>query len=429
MTRVVIIGAGSVSFGRNMIVDLLCAENLQGRGLQIWLVDMQEAILDRMCRFAELVKAQVGSDAEIRATSKRAEALPGASFVLTAVSVRRYELWEQDFRIPLSHGFRHPLGENGGPGALFHSLRSLELMMPICRDIERLCPDALLLNFTNPEARVLDAILHLTHVKAVGLCHGVFRAIRFISQYLDIPMEAIEVTSAGMNHFYAVLKVIEKKTGQDLFPGLMEKLVNDDSFPPSLWKKFIDIFGWFTYPSDDHIGEYVNFGAEFSGVKWPYGLESRPVAQPRPGPRFDLDTYLSGKPLDEDALRPSTEIAVPIISAIETDRNARFDAVNVLNTEGYVENLPRNAIIEVPALCDGAGIRPIYVGPLPEAPATFIRTQLSIQRLITEAYRIKSKKLLLQALLLDPVVNSITEAEKLLDEMLELQREFLPEFI
>jgi alpha-galactosidase len=401
---------------------------LHGKGLQVWLVDLHQPALEKMHRFAELVKAQMGSDAEIHATSERARALPGASYVVTAVSVRRYELWEQDFRVPLSHGFRHCLGENGGPGALFHSLRSLELMMPICHDIETLCPDALLLNFTNPEARVLDAVLHLTRVKAVGLCHGVFRAIRFISHYLDLPMETLEVTSAGMNHFYTILKVVEKKTGQDLFPGLMKKLASDNGFPPSLWKKLIDIAGWFTYPSDDHIGEYVSFGAEFSGVKWPYGLESRPLGQPRPGPHLELDAYLSGKPLDDDALRVSTEIAVPVISAIETDRSARFDAVNVLNTAGYIENLPRSAVVEIPAQCDGAGIHPLHVGPLPEVPATFIRTQLSIQRLITEAYRTKSKKLLLQALLLDPVVNSITEAENLLDEMLELQQEFLPEF-
>jgi len=117
-----------------------------------------------------------------------------------------------------------------------------------------------------------------------------------------------------------------------------------------------------------------------------------------------------------------------VICAVELDREERFDAVNVLNTEGYIENLPRTAVIEIPATADGDGLHPIAVGPLPEAPAAYIRTQLSIQRLITEAYRRKSKNLLLQALLLDPVVNSVVEAEKMLDEMLELQKEFLPEF-
>jgi alpha-galactosidase len=202
----------------------------------------------------------------------------------------------------------------------------------------------------------------------------------------------------------------------------------DDRFPPSVWKTFIDVFGWLTYNSDDHIGEYVSYGAEFAGTKWHYGLEDRPVGQARPGPSFDLDPYLDGKPLDEWALRISGEIAVPVICAVELDREERFDAVNVLNTEGYIENLPRTAVIEIPAMADGDGLHPIAVGPLPEAPAAYIRTQLSIQRLITEAYRTRSKNLLLQALLLDPVVNSVVEAKKMLDEMLELQKEFLPEF-
>ncbi|MBN1935980.1 MAG: hypothetical protein JW934_15025, partial [Anaerolineae bacterium] len=188
------------------------------------------------------------------------------------------------------------------------------------------------------------------------------------------------------------------------------------------------VFGWLTYKSDDHIGEYVPFGAEFTGVRWPYGLESRPAGQEQPGPRFDVQPYLDGQPLDERALYRSGEIAAPVICDIELDRRRRHDAVNVLNSKGYIENLPRDGVVEVPAFCDGRGVHPIAVGPLPEGPATFIRTQISIQRTLTEAYRTRSRTLLLQALLMDPVVNSISEAEKLLDEMLELQKEFLPAF-
>ncbi len=426
--RIVVIGAGSMSFGRGMLVDLLRSDELNGRGLSLWLVDVDGVALERMRRFAGLVRDHVGSDLDIYATTDRNEALPGAAYVLTAVSVRRYELWEQDFRVPLSHGFRHPLGENGGPGALFHALRSLNLIMPICRDMERLCPDALLLNFTNPEARVLDAILHLTRVKAVGLCHGVFSAISFISSYEGLPVEQLEVTSAGINHFYIVLKAVDKDTGRDVLPGMLERLRHDSSFAPSVWKRFIDIFGWLTYKSDDHIGEYVPFGAEFSGVRWHYGLESRSVNQKQPGPRFDVQPFLDGRPLDEGALRRSGEIAAPVICDLELGRRRRHDAVNVLNSEGYIENLPHDGVIEVPAFCDGQGVHPIHVGPLPEGPATFMRTQISIQRTLTEAFRTRSRNLLLQALLMDPVVNSIVEAEKLLDEMLVLQKDFLPEF-
>ena len=150
--------------------------------------------------------------------------------------------------------------------------------------------------------------------------------------------------------------------------------------------------------------------------------------QLRPGPSFTIDPYLEGKPLDKRALRRSGEIAVPVICDIELDRRRRHDAVNVLNSEGYIENLPREAVVEVPAFCDGRGVHPITVGALSEAHTAFVRTQVSIQRTVTEAYRTRSKNLLLQALLMDPVVNSIIEAEKLLDEMLELQAEYLPEF-
>ncbi|MBN1641390.1 MAG: alpha-glucosidase/alpha-galactosidase [Anaerolineae bacterium] len=426
--KTVVIGAGSMSFGRGMIVDLLRSEGLYGSGMDLCLVDVDEQALEQMYRFALLVRDHVGSDALVTRTTDRTEALPGASYVLTAVAVHRYALWEQDFRVPLSHGFRHPLGENGGPGALFHALRSLKLIMPICADVERLCPDALLLNYTNPEARVLDAILRLTQVRAVGLCHGVFSAIGFISAYLGVPVERLEVTSAGMNHFYAILSAIDLETGDDLLPGLLARVRADDSFPPSLWKKFIDHFGWLTYKSDDHIGEYVPYGAEFTGVRWPYGLERRAVSDGAPAPGFDPAPYLAGAPLDERALRRSGEIAAPVICDIELDRRGRHDAVNVMNREGYISNLPEDAVVEVPAYADGAGIHPIAVGEIPEPQATYIRTQISIQRTVTEAYRTGSKRLLMQALLMDPVVNSIVEAEKLLDEMLDLQRAYLPAF-
>ena len=427
--RIVIIGAGSRSFGRGMVVDLLSREELSGRGLSMWLVDLNAEALEEMKGFAELVAAKLGSDISIHAATDRTEALLGAAYVLVAVEVRRMELWEQDFRVPLSHGFRNVLGENGGPGALFHALRTLDLVVPICRDVEKLAPDAWLLNYTNPEGRVLDAILHLTKVKAAGLCHGVFSVIGFISKYLDRPTESIEVTSAGLNHFYFVQKVIDKETGDDLLPGLLERVKADPELEGTLWRKFIDIFGWLTYKSDDHIGEYVSYGAEFRGVKWPYGLESHSVSRPkRKG--FDPAEYVAkGQIADDDwVLKPSAEIGAPIISDMETGESHRYDAVNVLNSGPYIPNLPQTAVIEIPATCDSGGLHPVTVDPIPEGPAALMRTQLSIQRLLTEAYRTRDRSLLLQALCIDPVVNSVTEAEKLLDEMLELQKDFLPEF-
>jgi alpha-galactosidase len=429
--KIVIVGAGSKDFGRGQIVDVLQAQELRGRDVTLSLVDVNGAALDLMTRFAQRVKAHTGSDVRIESAADRREALPGANYVITSVARYRYELWEQDFRVPLAHGFRHCLGENGGPGALFHALRSFELVIPVCRDVEELCPDALLLNFTNPEARVLHAICHLTKVKAAGICHGVFATIDLIARSLGRPADDFQVVSAGMNHFFHVSEVIDKKTGENLVAEAMERAREDDAVKRNpLYRRMMDVFGLFSYPSDDHIGEYVSYGCEFSGVKWHYGRECRPVRLASPGDAGPaLEDYAAGRvPLDETALRRSGEITVPIICDVELDRGEFRPAVNVLNTGLYIQNLSPTGVIEVPAVVDRHGIHPITVGPLPEPIAAMIRLQHSIHDLLTEAYRTGSRRLLLQALLLDPVVDSIGAAERMLDDMLELQRDFLPTF-
>ena len=424
--KIVLIGAASASFGRGQIADLLQADELRGQGLELALVDTDAPALETMARLANRIKEHAGSDFAITSTTDRCAALPGADFVIVAVARRRMELWEQDYRVPLAYGFKHVLGENGGPGAVFHTLRSLELIIPICRDMERLCPAALLLNFTNPEARVLHAINHLTKVKAAGICHGVFTALQQIARYLQRPIKEFEVISAGMNHFYCIQQVREIATGKEWLPELLRLAAADATAPP-LFRQLAELFGVFTFPSDDHIGEYLSYGAEFHGYRWPYGVESRVVgAAPPPLP---LAEYAAGqRPLDAPVLRNSGEITVPIIADILLNRGTYRHAVNVLNLEGYIDNLPRDAAIEVPATVDAAGIHPLHVGPIPETFAAIMRTQFTIHALLTEAYRTRDKSLLLQALLLDPNVNSITAARELLTVMLHLQRDYLPAF-
>jgi len=424
--KIVIIGAASASFGRGQIADLLQARELQGCGVELALVDIDADALEVMTQLAERIKAQTGSDVTITSTTNRIVALPGADFVILAVARRRMELWEQDYRVPLAYGFKHVLGENGGPGAVLHTMRSLELTIPICRDIERLCPNALLLNFTNPEARVLHAINHLTQVKAAGICHGVFTALDYISRYLRRPIDEFDIISAGMNHFYCITQVKETATGKDYLPEVL-CAAQQDPAAPMLFRQLAQIFNVFTFPSDDHIGEYLAYGAEFHGFRWPYGIES--CAVDTIYPPLPLAEYAAGKrPLDEAVLHRSGEITVPIIVDIVHNRGSYRHAVNVLNREGYIENLPRDAAIEVPAYVDASGIHPIHAGVIPETFAAMMRTQFTIHNLLTEAYRTHSKALLLQALLLDPNINSITAGREMLEVMLELQREYLPAF-
>ena len=427
--KIVLIGAGSRSFGRGQIADVLQAPELRGRAVRLVLVDADAQALERMTRFARRMREHLGSDVIIESESDRCAALPGADYVIVAVACRRYELWEQDYRVPLAYGFQHVLGENGGPGALFHALRSFELVIPICRDVERLCPQALVLNFTNPEARVLHAICHLTKVRAAGICHGVFTALEQLQRYLGRTMDDLDIISAGMNHFYSIQRVRDRKTGEDLLPLALERAVADTGASP-LFRKFAEIFGVFTFPSEDHIGEYVSFGAEFHGAKWPYGIECRALRRQHAGPVDIVDDYAAGRGLADApaALQLSGEHAVPIICDMALNRNVFRPAVNVLNTDGYIDNLPRDAVVEVPARVDAGGIHPLKVGAIPEAFAAFMRPHFTIHSLLTEAYRTRSRRLLLQALLLDPNVNSVVRAERLLDDMLHLQADFLPVF-
>jgi alpha-galactosidase len=430
--KIVIIGAGSRVFGRCQILDLLGNKELRQEELIISLVDVNEKALDLMTRLAERIREHLGSRLTIESTTDRTQALPGADYVITAVTLNRYDLWEQDYRVPRALGFNHIYGENGGPGALFHTLRNLDIIMPICTDIERLCPDALLLNFTNPEARILHAISHLTNVKAVGICHGFFDALGPVTRYLGREPEELEIVSAGMNHLFYFLKVKDKKSGEDLLPQLHQQALADPKAGP-LFKKLIEHFGGFSYPSDHHTGEYLSFGDGFDNGMWVYGRELKPVHNGNgngkdPGD-LPLEEYADGsREIDVKVLKHHHELSVPIICAMENDTPIRAESVNVVNNGGYIENLPKHGVVEVPAKVDGQGIHPESVGPLPESWAAVVRTQYSIHKLITEGYHNRDKKALLQALLLDPTCRSVTAAEKLMERMFYLQKDFLPEF-
>lgn len=429
--KIVIIGAGSRCFGLGQIADILQSKELKNRNIRLSLVDINEEALDIMTKTAERINSFTGGNTIIESTTDRRKALPGADYVIVALARKRYELWEQDYRIPTAYGFKQALGENGGPGALFHTLRSFDLVIPVCRDVEKYCPKALLLNFTNPEARVLHAITHLTKIKAAGICHGVFSAIEQIEKYLGMFRENLEITSAGMNHFYVILEIKDKKTGKSLLRKALDYAVKDKNTHHPLFRKFAEVFDVFTFPSDDHIGEYLPFGTDYWGTKWHYGMECRKIKANDLRRSDLLKDYSKGKGRTDhpDILRKSGEITVDIITDIELDRKMIRPAVNVLNSAGYIENVPRDIVVEVPGMVDAKGLHPIKVGKLPDTFASYMGPHFVIHGLLTEAYRTGSKKLLLQALLLDPNVNSVINAEKMLDEMLSLQEDFLPEFI
>lgn len=452
--KIAIIGAGSREFAKGLIHDLVLERSLlESRKVTVCLMDIAQESVELMRSYAERCAAAVAAPIEFTSTISRSEALQGADFVLISIAVHRMELWEQDFRIPLAFGIRHVYGENGGPGAAFHALRNLEIILPICRDVERICPNAWVMNFTNPEARILTAILTLTKVRAIGLCHGFYSFRTLVNRVLDRPLAELDVRTAGINHFFTYYRIAERKTGKDLIPEFEKRLSSNESLLPPLVKYLWKTFGALGYVSEHHIGEYLSFAHEFTGLLWPFGNEHRRIDPNETDVvgrtmfeawRHDIDvkTYLdrgigqierdqlSGeRAIDVNEIRASGELAVPVLTDMVLNRGILREAVNVLNDGGYIENLDRDTSVEVPATIDAAGVHPDTVGRLPEGFASLIRKQQAVQRLLVAAYREGSRKLLLQALLIDPLAEGQTaQIEKMLDTMLDLQAEYLPTF-
>ncbi len=422
-TKVVIIGAGSASFGPGLLCDAFHCRALEGSPLV--LVDTDAEALETMANLARQMNERSAVKLKIEHTTNRREALPDAEFVITCVAIRRNELWKLDWEIGRKYGIRQVLGENGGPGGLSHSLRNIPVILDICGDMERLCPDALLINFTNPESRVCMAVDRYSRIECVGLCHGFFMSIDSISRITGIDAREIDGKAAGLNHFTWFTELWRKSTGEDLYPLLQKKaLTCDPKFLP-LSLELLDKFGLFPSPSDDHIGEYLPYAWEKCGL---HGYDFDQADRERRELWKIVTEIARGEmPVDSLLARPSGEIAFDIIRAILTNSNELMPAVNIPN-EGCITNLPREAIVEVPALANASGICGLSIGELPKAIAALCEHQVRVQELVVEAAATGSRELALQALLIDPVVHSLEAARKTLDELLWAHAPYLPQF-
>ena len=433
MTKIVLIGAGSAQFGTDMLCDLFEARE-QLRGSTIWLVDVDPKALQTMAQVARRLNEATDAPFIIEATADRREALPDAQFVIISIAMRRNELWRLDFQIPLTHGVKQVLGENGGPGGMFHAMRNIPIVLDICRDIERLCPRALVLNLTNPEGRICLAARRYTDLQFVGLCHGIGMAQHAIGQTLGLPPEEIDPKAGGLNHFNWILDLRHRSTGEDLYPAfkraaaeknIEEASIRNHRFPVKLCRYLMDTFGYWPLPSDDHVGEYLSYAWEYCGLD---GYDFDQADQGVEENRARLSRWARGEdPLDELLGQRSGERAVPIITGVLGNTHQYELAVNLPNG-GVIPNLPDWAIVEVPATVDAVGVHGIPVGPLPEPIAAMCHTQIAVIDRLVEAAVHGDRTAARQALLLDPVVSGISQAEAVLDEMLEVNQEFLPQF-
>jgi len=279
----------------------------------------------------------------------------------------------------------------------------------------------LLINFSNPESRIVLALGKYSPIKSIGLCHGVFMARDHIAHIIGLPNEAVEVLAAGINHAQCIMQVRHRDTGADLYPLFRQK---EPTFDPSyqpLSRRLVRAFGYWIGCGDSHVGEILPYGWEAGEAgydfAWDQGNRERTAAL--------IDDVVGGrKSMPEDWLTPSGERGVAIITGILHNRH-RFIESAVVRNGGVIPNLPKNAAIEAPIMVDAAGVHPISLGPLPDGVAKLLSAQAAVQEMAVEAAVRASKEIALQALMIDPVVNSADAAIAILDELWEINRPYI----
>jgi len=435
--KIVLIGAGSTSFGPSMFTDLYLSKILDGS--TIILHDIDKEKLEIIYELLTIENEVRNNKFIIERTKNRRKALKDADFIINSIEVgNRIELWRQDYKIPINYGSTQVLGENGGPGGMFHSFRVIPPIIEIVKDVEKICPNAFFINFSNPMSRVCLAIKRSTNLNFIGLCHEIHSLEHHIPLIFNNKLGDIRMIVAGLNHFGFLLSLEDLNSGKNLLPKFNAKAMDyfknhEDRFEFSeLTFKVFEEFGYFPHAGDNHMGEYLQFAEEFTKkqdmIDWidrtddeNQGIYQRVLRYYK---RLIKGRYPKKGMLSRS---PSGERAIPIIEALLTDANSYENSVNIPN-DALIENLPRDLVIEVPVRVDKNGVHGIKIGSMPRNIAALLRIEATIQDLCVEAILQKSRDLAITALALDPNVGSFKRAEKIFEEMTELQKDYLPTF-
>jgi len=426
--KIVIIGAGSLQFGLGSVGSIINSDVLQGSIISLH--DINQTNLDLVTESCKAAIEQKNLDFELESTIDRKKALRNATFIINSIEVPpRFKWFELDYEIPRKYGNKQVFGENGGPGGLFHSLRVIPPILEICEDITKICPDAFVINYSNPMSRICLAIKRkYPSLNFVGLCHEFPDFRDHYSRILDTPLSNLEMRAGGLNHFGVLLSIRYIDKNKDAYPDLRKKapeyLSNLKGFKNDvdLIKYILEKFGYIPYTLDSHYGEYISWGwekANIESVREFYNI-------------YKSDILYTGKKLQKSIKRgkgarlvkPDEERAIPIIEGIITDDNHEEDSVNLPNDD-VITNIPSDLVVECPAIVTKKGLKAIKLGDYPKGLAALLRNQASVQDLVVEAILKKSKDIAFQALLLDPTIDNASKAEEMFEEMININQDYI----
>ena len=437
--KITFMGAGSTVFARNVIGDCLCTENLRDATFALYDIDGQrlresETILEAMRR----AKGGFGRIECYLGPENRRDALRGADFVVNAIQVGGYEPCTViDFEIPKKYGLRQTIADTLGIGGIMRALRTIPVMEDFARDMADVCPDAWLLNYTNPMAMLTGYMLRYTPVKTVGLCHSVQVCSETLLRNLGMEdrLEGRQEKIAGINHMAWLLE-IKDRAGRDLYPEIKERMgakMADPDFYDKVRLDYIRNFGYYCTESSEHNAEYNPFYIKHA---YPELIDRYNIPLDE-YPRRCVGQIRSWKDdfanITAESLRDHTrsnEYASHIMEAIAGGKTISIGG-NVLNRGGLISNLPQEACVEVPCLVNRAGVQPCYVGELPVQCAAMNMTNINVQLLTIEAARTRRRDHIYQAAMLDPHTAaelSIDDIRAMVDELIEAHGDYLPKY-
>lgn len=435
MVKITFIGAGSTIFAKNILGDAMLTPSLYDA--EIALYDINETRLkESEIMLNTINKNSNEGRASITAYPDRKEALRGANFVVNAIQVGGYQPSTViDFEIPQKYGLEQTIGDTMGIGGIFRALRTFPVMLEFAKEMEEVCPDAWLLNYTNPMAMLTMGILKGTKIKTVGLCHSVQVCVPDLFNYLGIDekenLDDFQWKIAGINHMAWLLEI--NKNGEDFYPTI-KKLAAEKADPhhDSVRFELMKRFDYYVTESSEHNAEYHPY---FIKNKYPELIERFGIPLNEYLRRCEqqiIDWELQRDEIVENGDLTHTrskEYASYIMDAIVTG-NPTMIAGNVLN-KGLITNLPEGACVEVPCLVDKNGVQPTYVGELPTQLAALNRTNINVQELVVEPALTLDRSKIYQPAFLDPHTNSelsMDDIVAMVDELIEAHGDYLPEY-
>jgi alpha-galactosidase len=434
MTKVTIIGAGSMVFSTELMNDILLTPALETGTFA--LVDIDVERLEVAHRMAEFLISLRGRNWTVEASADRTKVLTNSDYVINTIEVAGLPNVRHDYEIPLKYGVDQCIGDTIGPGGLFKALRTLPAWLDILADIENLAPRALVMNYTNPMSLTVLTGTRGSALPIIGLCHSIQHTSSQLAEYLDIPYEEIYWRAAGINHLAWFVEL--SRDGENLYPLLRQRAQIPEIYErdPVRFEMMHEL-GAFTTESSGHVSEYTPYFRKRpdliqkymrSGYRGQSGFYASEWPKEREEGNQEIKDFFSGnRKFDRDR---GPEFASYIMEAIATNVPTVIYG-NVPNT-GLIDNLPVDGVVEVACLVDGKGVQPTHFGPLPTHLALLNQQHMAFHDLAATTILEQDREAAVHALMVDPLsaaVCSLAEIRQMFDDMVIAQKAFLPEFL